>query len=76
MDEKTRSLIGSLVDLFPPEMTLEELHEFTGAPIGTCVRVLFAVRELRMQEQLEYVDGISDEICQRTRNLVPMTRAA
>jgi len=76
MDEKTKALVGSLVDLFPPEMTLEALHEFTGAPIGTCVHVLFAIRELRMQEQLEYVDGISDEIRQRATNLFPLTRAA
>ena len=76
MDEKTRALIGSLVDLFPPGLTVEALHKFTGAPIGTCVHVLGEVRELRRQEELEYVDGISEEILRRTVQLFPFPRAA
>jgi hypothetical protein len=71
MDEKTKALIGALVDLFPPDLTIEELHEFTGAPIGTCVHVLREVRELRLQEQLEWVDGISSEIVRRSLELLP-----
>lgn len=62
MDGRNRSLLGSLVDLFPPDLTVEELHDFTGASMGVCVHVLREVDELRRLERLEYTDGIATEL--------------
>lgn len=58
---RAERLIGALADLFPDELTPEQLHAFTKAPIGVCVHVLNEVKELRNTEYAEYLDGIIEE---------------
>lgn len=57
MEDEKRA-IGILTELLGRrEISVEELHRFTRAPIGACVGALALARECRTRERREWIDG-------------------
>lgn len=57
MEDEKRA-VGILADLLGKrDITVEELHRFTQASIGTCAGALVLARECRLRERQEWVSG-------------------
>lgn len=63
MDTKiSTDILGLVAEVLPKELTVEQLHRFTNAPIGACLRLLLAVREQQTKEDLEFAEGIQEQL--------------
>ncbi len=56
------AILGLVAEVLPRGLTVEQLHRFTNAPIGACLRLLLAVREQQANEELEFEEGIQDQL--------------
>lgn len=59
--ENEKRAVGILSDLLGRrKLTVEDLHKFTGASIGTCAAALVLARECRQRENREWINGCFD----------------
>lgn len=61
MHTSNDEILGVVADVFPDDLSIEELHRFTHAPIGACFRLISAVREFKARDEQAFLDGLLEE---------------